>query len=155
MQLEFGQSHIPLQLGNNMFPQSEPHNFVKHSSPCITQDSASGLWFFFGPFKSAYTQECDAFIVNHANQLITLRNVACLFKRAYERVATLDKAENSFRACGIYPLNPHVFSPEDFDPARVSFVPNISEKGTNGATAVLQGMRRRQNRQLQPMMLPL
>jgi hypothetical protein len=57
------------------------------------------------------------FIVKHANQTVTLRNVAGLFKRAYLRVAVLDKAENTFRACGVYPFNPHVFSSEDFDAA--------------------------------------
>jgi hypothetical protein len=53
-------------------------------------------------------------------------------------VATLDKAENSFRACGIYPFNPHVFSPEDFSPAQVSFLPNIEAKQTIGATVMQQ-----------------
>jgi hypothetical protein len=48
--------------------------------------------------KSAYTQECDAFILSHSNQPTTQRNAADLFKRAYLRVTTLDKAENSFRA---------------------------------------------------------
>jgi hypothetical protein len=94
---------------------------------------------FFGPLKSAYSQERDAFIVNHAHQPVTQRHVADLFKRAYLRVATLDKAENSFRACGSYPFNPHVFSPEDFGPAQVSFVPNIAEKETNRSAAILQG----------------
>jgi hypothetical protein len=94
---------------------------------------------FFGPLKSAYSQECDAFIVNHAHQPITQINLAGLFKRAYLRVATLDKAENSFRACGIYPFNPHVFSPEDLGPAQVSFVSNTAEKEINGPAANLQG----------------
>jgi hypothetical protein len=93
---------------------------------------------FFGPLKSAYSQECYAFIVNQAHQPITQRHLSGLFKRAYLRVATLDKAENSFRACGIYPFNPHVFSPEDFGPAQVSFVPNTAEKETNGSAAILQ-----------------
>jgi hypothetical protein len=48
---------------------------------------------FFWPLKSAYSQECDAFIANHAHQTITQRHVADLSKRAYLRVATLDKAE--------------------------------------------------------------
>jgi hypothetical protein len=90
--------------------------------------------------KSAYSQECDALIVNHAHQPITQRNVAGLFKRAYLRVATLDKAENSFRDSGIYPFNPHVFFPEDFGPAQVSFVPNIAEKQTYGSNVILQGV---------------
>jgi hypothetical protein len=93
----------------------------------------------FGPLKSAYSQECDAFIANLARQPITQRNLAGLFKRAYLRVATLDKAENSFRACRCYPFNPHIFSPEDFGPAQVSFVPNTAEKETNGSAAILQG----------------
>jgi hypothetical protein len=94
---------------------------------------------FFGPLKSAYSQECDVFIENHAHQPITQRNVAGLIKRAYLRVATLDKVGNSFRACGIYPFNPHVFSSEDFGPAQVSFVPNTAENETNDSAAILQG----------------
>jgi hypothetical protein len=73
----------------------------------------------------------------------------------YLRVAKLDKAENSLRACGIYPFNSHVFWPEDFDPTQGSFLPNIAAKETNVATAVLQGVRHCQNCQLQPMMLHL
>ena len=93
---------------------------------------------FFGSLKSAYSQECDAFLVNHGNQPITQRNVAGLFKRACLRMATLDKAENNFRVCGIYPFNPHVFPPEDFGPVQVSFLPNIEAKERIGATVMQQ-----------------
>ena len=88
---------------------------------------------FFGSLKSAYSQECDAFLVNHGNQPITQRNVAGLFNRAYLWVATLDKAENSFTGCGIYPFNPRVFGP-----AHVSFLPNIEAKEKIGATVMKQ-----------------
>jgi hypothetical protein len=94
---------------------------------------------FVGPLKSVYSQECDAFLLSNINQPITQRNVAVIFKRAYLRVATLDKAENSFRACGIYPYKSHVFSPEDFGPAQVSFLPNTEEKTKTDATVILQG----------------
>jgi hypothetical protein len=94
---------------------------------------------FFGPLESTYSQECDAFLVNNVNRPITQRNVAGIFKRAYWRVATLDKAQNSFRDCGIYPYNSHVFSPKDFGPAQVSFLPNTEEKTTTDATVILQG----------------
>jgi hypothetical protein len=57
-----------------------------------------------------------------------------LFKRDYLRVATLGKAENSFRACPIYPSN--VFLPENFGSVQVMFVPNVAETETNGPAVV-------------------
>jgi hypothetical protein len=51
-----------------------------------------------------------------------------LFEKSFVRVATLDKAENGFIACENSPFNLHVFSPEHFCPAKVSFVPNTAEK---------------------------
>jgi hypothetical protein len=110
------------------------YNFVKHSSSWITQDPVSWLWISWAPEIGL----CDAFLVIHGNQSITQKNIAGVFKRAYVREATLDKAENSFRACGIYLFNPHVISPEDFGPAQVSFLPNIEAKETIGATVVQQ-----------------
>jgi hypothetical protein len=59
---------------------------------------------------------------------VTQRNFAGLFKRSYLREATHNKAEISFTASAISPSNPYVLSSENFGPAQVSFVSNISEK---------------------------
>uniref|UniRef100_A0A2A4JC02 Uncharacterized protein n=1 Tax=Heliothis virescens TaxID=7102 RepID=A0A2A4JC02_HELVI len=45
---------------------------------------------------------------------ITSYDVAGLFNKAYIQVANISKAESGFRATGIYPLNPNVFTEQDF-----------------------------------------
>jgi hypothetical protein len=84
-------SHISYCSQEAMLFCRDPHNFVKHSTQCIKQDSASGLWLFWALEIGLHIRIDDAFIVNHANQPITLRNVTGLFKRMYLRVAKLDK----------------------------------------------------------------
>jgi hypothetical protein len=61
--------------------------------------------------------------------------LAYLRQFSYPRVATLDKSENSFTACGLYPSNPHVFPLEDFSPAQVLFIQNRRE--TVSTTVIL------------------
>ncbi|XP_068085591.1 uncharacterized protein [Anabrus simplex] len=83
---------------------------------------------FFGPLKSAFSTECDKWMFNHPGRAITLKDLSSLFRSAYERVATLEKANHSFKATGIYPYNPDVFSDEDFEPSAVTSRPPPSEE---------------------------
>ncbi|KAJ4435251.1 hypothetical protein ANN_23829 [Periplaneta americana] len=53
---------------------------------------------FFVPLKSGYSTEYDKFMVRNPGRVITHREVSSLFCRAYESVATPEKAKNSFRA---------------------------------------------------------
>ncbi|KAK9872734.1 hypothetical protein WA026_019515 [Henosepilachna vigintioctopunctata] len=45
---------------------------------------------------------------------ITPYDIAGLFNKAYARVASLDKGISGFKATGIYPINPAIFSEDDF-----------------------------------------
>ncbi|CAH2059779.1 unnamed protein product, partial [Iphiclides podalirius] len=62
----------------------------------------------------------DSWQSSHPGQVITVYHVAELFNRAYERTATIVKATASFRATGIFPLDPGVFSDADFLPSQVT-----------------------------------
>jgi len=55
----------------------------------------------------------------------------------YLSVAKYNKTKNSFMASGIYPFNLRVSLPEDFGPARVSFILRRSGRVTLGATVNL------------------
>lgn len=74
---------------------------------------------FFGPFKAAYRRECDFLMKSQLSERITPYDVASLVKKAFSSVASISKGEAGFRATGIFPINPNVFSDEDFLAAEV------------------------------------
>lgn len=69
---------------------------------------------FFGPLKAAYRRECDFFMKSKAMVKITPYDISDIFNRAYSNVASIQKGVSGFSATGIYPLNPNIFSDEDF-----------------------------------------
>lgn len=69
---------------------------------------------FFGPLKKAFRSECDLQMKNNSFQKLTHYDVASLFNKAYSRVATIAKGIAGFKASGIFPINPNVFTNEDF-----------------------------------------
>ena len=69
---------------------------------------------FYGPLKAAYRHECNRHMKTHLMAKITPYDVACLFNKAYAQVANISKGEAGFRATGIYPLNPNIFTEQDF-----------------------------------------
>lgn len=68
----------------------------------------------YAPFKTAYKQECNLFMKSKLGRQIAQTDTAWLFRKAFQKVATILKAEPGFAATGIYPLNPEVFTEEDF-----------------------------------------
>lgn len=78
---------------------------------------------FFGPLKTAYSSECDNWMVSNPGKVITQMQVAGLFNTAYSRVANLLKAQNSFKSTGIYPYDPLKFDDIDFAPSLVTEIP--------------------------------
>ena len=111
--------------------------------------------FFFGAPAIGLLAKMWCFFFYRGNRPVTQRNAAGLLKRAYLRVVTLDTAENSFRACGIYPFNPPLFSPGDFGTVQVSFLPNRTPNETSGSSLCNSVVVRRQNHHLQTVMLNL
>lgn len=69
---------------------------------------------FFGPLKQAIKRECDLFMKSNLLVKITPYDLAELFNKAYSIVATIQKGVSGFSSTGIYPMNPNVFTEEDF-----------------------------------------
>lgn len=68
----------------------------------------------YSPLKAAFNRECDLFIKGKNLEKITPYDVAGLFTKAYGNIATISKAISGFKTTGIHPLDPNVFSDEEF-----------------------------------------
>lgn len=75
---------------------------------------------FFGPMKSAFSSECDKWMVQNPGRPVTLKQMSSLFHAAYSKVATIQICEKAFATTGLYPYNPDVFTEEDFAPSEVT-----------------------------------
>lgn len=75
---------------------------------------------FFFPLKTAFSGECDKWMVSNPGRPITMREMAALFHSAYSKVATIEICEKSFDCTGIYPYNPDIFTAADFAPSEVT-----------------------------------
>ncbi|KAB0792973.1 hypothetical protein PPYR_12593 [Photinus pyralis] len=69
---------------------------------------------FYGPLKTAYNQECGSFLKVNSYEKILQENVASLFTKAYNRVATIEKAVKGFLSTGIFPFNENIFPEEEY-----------------------------------------
>jgi len=49
-------------------------------------------------------------MTSHPGRVVTLYQVAELFKSAYVKNSTVEKGLKAFEMCGIWPLNPHIFT---------------------------------------------
>lgn len=104
----------------------------------------------YGPFKTAYKAECNYFMKSHLGRKITPNDIASLFRKAFQKVATIPKAEAGFKAAGIYPYNPDVFTEEDFMAAEFlnsdDLIPHSSEhRGRDNKTPESQLLTDQQN----------
>jgi hypothetical protein len=72
---------------------------------------------FYGPLKKSFHQACRFWMANHPHETITPDQPGGLCNTAFMKVAAIEKALNGFRNTGICPLNPDVFTEEDFLPA--------------------------------------
>lgn len=52
--------------------------------------------------------------------MVTLYQVADIFKSTYVKNSTVEKGLKAFEMCGIWSLNPHIFTDEDFLPSTVT-----------------------------------
>lgn len=68
----------------------------------------------YGPLKTAYNRECDSFLRSKNYQKIDQSDIAELFKKAYNKIATIEKGVKGFEATGIFPINRDVINEEEF-----------------------------------------
>ncbi|CAH2008014.1 unnamed protein product [Acanthoscelides obtectus] len=80
---------------------------------------------FFFPLKTAFSNECDKWMVNNPGRPITLKEMAAIFHFAYSKVTTIEICEKSFACTGLFPYNPDVFSDLDFAPSEVTNRPHL------------------------------
>lgn len=71
---------------------------------------------FFGPLKKAINREIDLHLKHKQYERVGQYDIASIFKSAYGRVSSVDKAIKGFQCTGIFPLNPNVFDDMDFTP---------------------------------------
>ncbi|CAM1305346.1 Uncharacterised protein r2_g1513 [Pycnogonum litorale] len=95
---------------------------------------------FFKAFKSAYNAASTGWMVANAGRRITMYEICQIFATAYNKCASIEKAVNGFRSCGLWPLNSDVFGPDDFaaaDELECAAQPSVPQPSTS-QTPVLQ-----------------
>jgi hypothetical protein len=90
---------------------------------------------FFGSLKNEFRKESFNYLRSNPGKRISQYEIAELFTPAYTRAASLDKGVNGFRTCGIFPLNPDIFSDQDFAPSEVTERDDALAPSTSGTTS--------------------
>lgn len=97
----------------------------------------------FGPFNKAYNKFCSDFLSKSAMNIINKWTFPSLFKSAQEEGITSETIVSGFRACGIYPFNPHAIPESAYLPSLAYDVPqypvttpNISESTSTNTVSV-------------------
>ncbi|XP_065660254.1 uncharacterized protein LOC136084066 [Hydra vulgaris] len=83
----------------------------------------------FEPLKKFYSSACDSRLKTHPNTPMTIYDISENLGTAYARAFTSQNIQNGFKAAGIFPYDPYVFSDVDFLCSYVSDQPipaNIS-----------------------------
>ncbi|KAF2900094.1 hypothetical protein ILUMI_06092 [Ignelater luminosus] len=68
---------------------------------------------FYALLKSAYNAECDKYMECFPGKRITVIEVAEISSKVFVRIATLEKTIRSFKATGIFAINPDIFIDTD------------------------------------------
>ena len=74
----------------------------------------------FGPLKKFYNSACDSWLKAHPNTPMTIYDISENLGIAYTRAFTSQNIQNGFKAAGIFPYDPYVFSDVDFLCSHVS-----------------------------------
>lgn len=62
----------------------------------------------------------DSWMVRNPGKRVTDYDLCTIFTPAYNRIANAEKAVKGFKAIGIYPFNPEIFSDDDYMPSSVT-----------------------------------
>lgn len=83
---------------------------------------------FYGPLKAEYRRQCDHFMKSKGRLIQS--DLPSIFKDAFAKVANIQKAISGFEKTGIHPLNPDIFTENDFVAAR-HLMPTLPDDSVN------------------------
>ena len=95
----------------------------------------------FKALKSGYNLAADTWMVANPGKRITFFEMAGIFTTAYNKSATIEKAVNGFRVCGLWPFNDQIFDEEDFIAAGVTEEPSPAAGDIHQNEGNLEGNR--------------
>ncbi|KAJ2965798.1 hypothetical protein NUW54_g13997 [Trametes sanguinea] len=75
----------------------------------------------FAQLADAWTKRCDA-VCTETDREMRREDVVREYMGVRQAAITPQLIQSGFRACGLNPLNPHVFKPEDFAPSKVTSI---------------------------------
>lgn len=75
---------------------------------------------FMAPFKTFYADALEKFMRKKPGHVVTQYDIAELLNLAFIKACTTETAVSGFRKTGIVPLNPDIFTDEDFEPSEVT-----------------------------------
>ncbi|XP_050684750.1 uncharacterized protein LOC126979466 [Leptidea sinapis] len=88
---------------------------------------------YMKPLSTYYDQEITAWLRSNSGMVVTPRQVAEIFGKAFVQASTVATAVNGFKKCGIWPYDPTVFSDIDFAPSLATDIPQTERVSTTEA----------------------
>ncbi|GBP12702.1 hypothetical protein EVAR_10342_1 [Eumeta japonica] len=101
----------------------------KRMDPQLMLNAAPGAWGvvadvpYMRPLSNYYDRQITAWLRSNPGMVVTIRQVAEIFGKAFIETSTMATAVNGFKKCGIWPYDPSVFSESDFAPSLVTDIP--------------------------------
>jgi hypothetical protein len=86
----------------------------------------------YGPFKKFYNRAANNYMTSNVGKCITIYEVAELTAYAFNKSMSIDNITSGFRAAGIYPFNPEIFSEDQFMPSETLIG---GQPGTSSSTS--------------------
>lgn len=93
----------------------------------------------FGPLKIAIKYHCAHFMRTHSGAKISNRDIAGIVTTPIHLSASVPNIISGFRATGIYPLNPDIFTDVDFMPSEFTSLPEAQIEVLNGTEMLMRG----------------
>lgn len=81
----------------------------------------------FAPFKGYYNRTIDSWLASNPGETISIYEIAELFGQAFVLALTLKNIQQGFKKSGIYPLNPDVFTDDNYLGSSVTDHPIIQK----------------------------
>lgn len=115
-------SHISLE---SVTPAKESGNVLLTLPPHISHRLQPLDKTVLGPMKTYFNRAMDNTMRTSPNREIRTQGIGALTERAFVQSMTVDNITSGFRATGVFPLNPDIFTDANYVPADVTDKPQI------------------------------